>query len=277
MTSSPTQLPPASPSDASRADVGIVCALAIELAPFLKKCLNVRKYSGGQFVFRGGLLDQVRVAVVETGPGARLAERGTLALIDAHRPTWVISAGFSGGLAPEIQRNDVVVATGIRSPAGRELKFDIRYQAEPDKGIHVGRLLNTDRIVRTVEEKKSLATETGCLAVDMESFAVADACRQTGTRFLAVRSISDDLSHDLPPEAVAIFASGGVRRWGAVASSLWRRPSSASELWQLRDQAVESAQSLARFLFSVIEWLVPDGGAATSSSATAEKSSGEAT
>jgi adenosylhomocysteine nucleosidase len=270
MTSSPSQIPPASTSDASRADIGIVCALAIELAPFLKKCLNVRKYSGGRFVFRGGLLDQVRVAVVETGPGAKLAERGTLALIDAHRPTWVISAGFSGGLAPEIQRNDVIIATGIRSSSGRELKFDLRYQAEPENGIHVGRLLNSDRIVRTVEEKKQLAAETGCLAVDMESFAVADACRQTGTRFLAVRSISDDLLQDLPPEAIAIFASGGVRRWGAVASSLWRRPSSASDLWQLRDQAVGAAESLAKFLTSIIEWLVPDGGGSTPAASTGE-------
>lgn len=257
MTSATSNLPPDSPPDSARADIGIVCALSIELAPFLKQCLNVRKYSGGRFVFRGGLLDQVRVAVVETGPGARLAERGTLAMIDAHRPRWILSAGFSGALAPELQRNDVVVATGIRSSSGRELTFDLRYQAEPDKGIHVGRLLNTEHIVRTVAEKKQLAAATGCLAVDMESFGVADACRQTGTRFLAVRSISDDLSEDLPPEAVAIFASGGVRRWGAVASSLWRRPSSASDLWQLRDRALESAESLSRFLIGLIEWLAP--------------------
>jgi adenosylhomocysteine nucleosidase len=244
-------------TDASRADVGIVCALPLEIAPFLSGCLSVRKYSGGRFVFRGGRFDEIKVAVVETGAGAELAGRGTRALIDAHQPYWIISAGFSGALSPELRRGDIVVATGIQSPDGRELTFDLQYPADPERGLHVGRILNSHHIVRTVEEKKRLAAQTGCLAVDMESFAVADACRELGQKFLAIRVISDDLSGDLPVEAVAIFGSAGVRRWGAVASSLWRRPSSASDLWQLREQAWSAAESLAKFLPSVIREIAP--------------------
>jgi len=255
--SSPSHIPPGSPDDASRADVGIVCALPLEPAAFLKRCEHVRKYTGGRFVFRGGKLAHVRVAVVETGPGATLAARGARALIDAHHPGWIISAGFSGALQPTLKLGDIVVATGIHTADGRDLSLDLKYEPDPQRGIHSGRLLNCERIVRTVEEKRRLAESSGCLAVDMESFAVADACRATGHRFLAIRTISDDMSKDLPAEAIAIFSADGFKRWGVVAGSLWNRPGSASDLWQLREQAATAADSLAAFLPEIIQQLVP--------------------
>ena len=256
--SSPSHIPPGPPADdASRADIGIVCALPMECAPLLERCQHVRKYSGGRFVFRGGRLDDVRIVVVETGPGASLAARGTRALIDAHRPDWVISAGFSGALTESVQRNHIVVGTAIRAADARELAFDLTFQGDAAAGQHAGRLLNADRIIRTVEEKRTLGEETGCLAVDLESFAVADVCREQSQKFLAIRVISDDFEADLPPEAVAIFSTSGVKRWGAVAGSLWNRPSSAQDLLQLRDQAHAAAESLAKFLIEMIDQLKP--------------------
>ncbi len=263
MTSPPPQVPPGTSIDTARADIGIVVALHIEIAPFLDRCEHVHKYSGGPFVFRGGKLGQTRIAVVETGPGAVLAARGTRALMDAHHPDWVISAGFSGSLVPKVIQGDLVIGTSICSQDGRELKFDLKFEADPDSGLHAGPLLNSDRILRTVTEKKIAATKTNCLAVDLESFAVADACRAAGQKFLAVRAISDDLTADLPPEALAIFAAQGYRRWGAVAGSLFRRPSSAQNLWELRNQAVRAADALAGFLPKLIPSLpltaTPDG------------------
>ena len=268
MTSPPPQVPPGTDinPDTARADIGIVVALHIEIAPFLDRCEHVHKYTGGPFVFRGGKLGSTRIAVVETGPGATLATRGTRALIDAHHPEWVISAGFSGSLVPTIVQGDVIVGTSIRSHDGRELKFDLRFEADPDSGLHAGPLLTAEKILRSVSEKKLAATKSGCVAVDLESFAVADACRQAGQKFLAVRTISDDLTSDLPPEALAIFAAQGYRRWGAVAGSLFRRPSSAQDLWGLRNQAVRASEALAAFLPKLIPSLplTPDEPAKSS-------------
>ncbi len=51
-------------ADLAHADIGIVCALPIELGAFLDRCQKVKKYTGGDFVFRGGLYDETRDAVV---------------------------------------------------------------------------------------------------------------------------------------------------------------------------------------------------------------------
>ena len=86
--------------DMAHADVGIVAALKIETAPFLRRCLTTKKYTGGEFTFRGGRYDEARVALVESGPGFARARRATLALIEAHTPRYIVSCGFSGALKP---------------------------------------------------------------------------------------------------------------------------------------------------------------------------------
>src|SRR5579863_2407394 len=84
--------------DASHADIGIVCALPLELSAFVARCTHVRKYVGSDFVFRGGKYQAIRVAVVESGSGFARARRATQALIEGLSPKWVLSCGFAGAL-----------------------------------------------------------------------------------------------------------------------------------------------------------------------------------
>lgn len=240
------------PPDYSHAHVGIVHATAMEINPFLDRCERVRKYTGGSFVFRGGLLGDVRVAFAESGMGPRLAKKATQTLIDGHSPTWIVSAGFSGALRPELRIGDIVVASSIVDASGTELKIDVGMQPDPKRGLAVGRLLTVEQIVRNVAEKKSLAERHGALAVDMESLAVAQVCRDARIRFLAVRVISDDLSVDLPKELASVVGSSGTVRLGAVAGALFKRFSSAKDLWRLREQALAAADRLATFLDGVV-------------------------
>ena len=245
-------------ADAAHADVGIVCALKLELSEYLNYCDRVRKYVGGDFTFRGGFTGpdwDVRVVLVEAGTGPERAERATQALIDAHTPTWILSAGFSGALHPDLNLGDVVLADSIVDTDGREIQVDAKMAADPERGWHVGRLVTTDEIVRTVAEKRRLNEQTEALAVDLESLAVARVCERTQTRFLAVRTISDDLSHDLPAEVMSVFGGTGSLRAGAVAGALWKRPGSFKDMWRLREQATMAAQRLAKFLSSIVPML----------------------
>lgn len=239
-------------SDA-QADVGIVAALGMEVAPFVGRCLPVQHYVGERFRIQGLLLHDIRLAVVESGAGANRANRATHVLLDGHQPGWVLSVGFSGALQPHLKVGDLVVADSIVDREGKGLKVDVRMKSTPKEGLYVGKFLNSDQIVRTVAEKQSLGESTGAIAVDMESLAVARVCAERGIRFMAVRVISDDMSKDLPNEILGVFESSGYKRAGAVLRALWNRPASWSDMWQLRERSVQAAARLGLFLKNVVE------------------------
>jgi adenosylhomocysteine nucleosidase len=239
-------------SDSSHADIGIVCALPIELGAFLDRCQRVKKYVGSNFVFRGGRYDNIRIVVVESGTGFARARRATQALIDAHSPKWILSSGFAGALVPSVKIGDIVVADSIVDTHGQSLMIDVAFPADPQRGLHIGRILTSDGIVRLVSEKQQLAAQLGAIAVDMESLAVAQVCREQGVRCLSVRSISDDVSNDLPPEVLSLMGATGTTRFGAALGAIFRRPESVKDMWKLRESAHFAAGRLATFLDGIV-------------------------
>lgn len=238
--------------DATRADIGIVCALPLEIGAFLGQCQRVKTYSGGPFKFVGGMYDGIRIAIVEAGTGPVRARRATMALHDAHHPAWIISVGFAGALQADLKIGNIVVANEIVGLQGEQLKIDVGMSSDAARGLFVGCTLTVDKMVRTIAEKQLLATQTGAIAVDMESLAVATVCRETRTKFMAVRTISDDLSADLPPEVLSLVGETGAVRFGAVIGSLWKRPSSAKDMWRMRENALQAAEHLASFLDGIV-------------------------
>ena len=81
---------------------------------------------------------------------------------------------------------------------------------------------------------------------------VAQVCRETETRFLAVRVISDDFSADLPAEVVSVLGDTGSFRLGATLGAVWKRPGSVKDMWRLREQTNLASERLAKFLQGVI-------------------------
>lgn len=241
--------------DASRAEIGIVCSLRLEIADFLGRCRRLKTYSGGPFKFLGGLYNGIRIAIVEAGTGPNRAHRATQSLLDAHRPPWILSTGFAGALTAHLKHGDIVVANEIVGLHKEPLQIDVGMQSNPSSGLYVGRTLTVDHMVRTIVEKESLHLETGAIAVDMETLAVARVCRESKTRFMAVRVISDDMSADLPPEVLSLLGETGAVRLGAVFGSLWKRPSSLKDMWRMREHAIGASERLATFLDGIVTQL----------------------
>jgi len=256
MTASESRTPPLSPPETDEPILGIVCALHLEIAPFLRRTLQFKHQSGNGFTFRGCRLEETRLCVVEGGAGMNRAEQATHALIDAFHPPWVVSVGFSGALVDGLKIGHIVVADSITDRAGRtKLSIDLKMKAAPERGLHVGPIVTTNEIVRLVSEKRELAAATGAIAVDMESLGVARVCQARGTKFMAVRVISDDLFADLPPEVLAILGPKGTIRAGALFGSLLKRPGCIKDLWALREKGEEAAKYLGAFLPGVINGL----------------------
>jgi len=239
---------PSSQAPAPRpADIGIVAATPIEVAPLLARFERVRKYAGPKFTIVEGECAGRLVALVLTGMGRARAQRGAELLLDGHRPRWIVSAGFGGALDPSLRRNDLVLPDEVVNLEGARFGIDLAVRPGTE-GLRSGRLLTVDEIVRKASEKADLRARSGADVVDMETSSVAALCGDRGVRFLAVRVISDEAGVDLPPEILAIVGPTGGLRLGATMGALWKRPSSVKDLLALRQHAIEAADRLAAFL-----------------------------
>jgi len=143
-----------------------------------------------------GWLGNRNVLVLHTGVGATAARR-TLAHYWEMRETYggrwdvLITAGFAGGLDPSLPAGALVL--GGSDPLMLERARELL-----GKRAHVGGLATTFEPLETVEAKEVFFRETGALAVDMETEAVAAFCRESGVSWLAVRGISDPAGMPFP-------------------------------------------------------------------------------
>jgi adenosylhomocysteine nucleosidase len=256
------QSPSAGAERTIRCDVGVVFALGIEaggLEDLLEGTVTTR---AADLTVREGLLRGRTAAVVTAGVGQLAAARGTLALIAGHRPTWVISAGFAGGLDPRLKKGDILMADALVNTDGRRLAIDLKIAPEAvaaNKRLHVGACAASETIVRRPADKRELGRRTGALAVDMESWAVGEVCRQAKTRFLSIRVISDAVDDELPPDVETLARQKTTAsRLGAAAGAIFRRPSSVKDMLQLKEDALVLTDRLARFLTGIVEQLVPE-------------------
>jgi len=244
------------PIKPDRCDVGLVFALGMEASGLAQRMSGVIRISGAGFVGREGGIEGRRVVAIEAGVGRKAAEHGARALIAGHRPKWIISAGFAGGLDPRLELGDIVMASAVADLDGRELEIDINVDPAAlaqSPRLHIGRLITVDRVIREAKEKKRLGAERQAIAVDMESMAVAEVCRQEKVRFMVVRVISDSVARELPRDIdYLVKRRTTAGRLGAAARAVLRRPSSVKDMWQLKEDALRASDRLGSFLVGVI-------------------------
>ena len=244
-----------------KCDVLVVMALPIEAGGLVDQLRDLVVTAGDGFTERIGQLGKdTCVGILETGPGQKRASAATAEVIASREPQWVISAGFAGGLHDELRRGHFLMADSVsQASTGEEIEVGLTMDREALKssnGVHVGRLLTVDRIIRGVAEKRQLGEQHNALACDMETFAVARCSQQAKKRFLSVRIISDAVDDELPKEIDKLLQQENrVAQLGAAAAALWNRPSSAKDMWKLKEDALRSSDRLARFLPGVIEQL----------------------
>lgn len=169
-----------------------------------------------------GLIQEARIAA---GPGRTVIcsssnpeqLRSLLAGFDPASVRGVISFGVAGGLDPELESGDVIVATeviaGPRSwLAGPALSDELIDGAGlAGQRIVRARLVGVEQVVPAQSAKAALRRETGAAAVDMESHIAADYATAASLPFAALRVISDPATRALPALAVnAVKPDGNI-------------------------------------------------------------------
>ena len=89
---------------------------------------------------------------------------------------------------------------------------------------HQGQIFGSDVIIENAETKSGLYDTTGALAVDMESQVAARFAAKRNLPLAALRVISDDASHVLPPAALVAMKPDGGIALGRVLWSLLKKP-----------------------------------------------------
>jgi adenosylhomocysteine nucleosidase len=138
----------------------------------------------------------------------------------------VISIGLAGALSPHLKVGDVVIADQIITGAENwdcHEGWRVRLMSRLAQA-HQGQIFGSDVIIEKAETKSGLHTATGALAVDMESQVAARFAASRNLPLAALRVISDDASHILPPAALVAMKPDGGIAIGRVLGSLLRRP-----------------------------------------------------
>jgi adenosylhomocysteine nucleosidase len=161
----------------------------------------------------------------------------------------LLSFGIAGGLDPSLGPGVVVVATQVVRPDGKTIDCHEPWIARllvAGAGFDSGPILGSDDAVMTTARKAALYREFNCLAVDMESHAVATVAQKAGVPFIAVRAVGDPAGRAIPPAALAGLAPDGRTRALPVLAALMQRPKDAAALIRLARDTNAALASLRR-------------------------------
>jgi adenosylhomocysteine nucleosidase len=185
-----------------------------------------------------------QVLLAANGAGAQRAASAVDSALGGFRAEAILSTGFCGALAPELEIADVVVATAISAGTSTFPALHPTSERKHHKGV----VCSIDHIAQTADEKRRLRA-TGSSAVEMEAAGVADRARARGLPFYCVRVVTDLAGEDmannfnlaLRPDGH--FATMSILR-GALRNPLVRLP----ELIRLRNRCVRAARVLGDFI-----------------------------
>ncbi len=159
----------------------------------------------------------------------------------------VISIGLAGALSPLLKAGDVVIAEKIITGAEDwECHAGWRNRlASRLPQAHHGTQFGSDVIIQNAETKSGLYDATGALAVDMESQVAARFAAARNLPLAALRVISDDATHVLPPAAlVAMQPDGGI----SIRRVLWSLAKKPQQLPALIRTGRASGKAFAALL-----------------------------
>jgi len=138
-----------------------------------------------------------------SGIGAERAGQAARFLLE-NGATALMSWGVCGGLEPTFPPGSLLIPKIIISIAREPYTADLLWRQQLKnrlKGhmnIYEGPLAESKTVLSDPAAKAALGKQTGAIAVDMESAAVARIAKEGGVPFLAVRAIADDAETAIP-------------------------------------------------------------------------------
>lgn len=208
-----------------------------------------------------GIIVGMRAEAALLAPGALVACSGGVTTRAASLADFLLKAGaeglisfgVAGGLAPNLPTGTLVIGSEV-DLGGASLQSDptwVKHLTNALPHAQCGPICGVSEAATSIAAKAALHAETGALAVDMESGAMAEICAAAGKPFAVLRAIADPAERAIPEFALKGLREDGRTNVLPVILGLLRQPSSLPALIGLaRDSraALSSLGSAARFL-----------------------------
>jgi adenosylhomocysteine nucleosidase len=166
-------------------------------------------------------------------------------------PPLVISAGVCGALSPDLRAGDLVLPESVIGPAAERLNVTPTPYGRATglaSGARRGTLTTSRDVVATPEAKAALYSQTGAVAVDMESALILAHAARAGCPTLVVRAVSDVASESLPPELIGLVTEDGKLRTSRALALAVTRPRVLPRAMALRRATQRGLVAVARLL-----------------------------
>ena len=196
--------------------LGIIGAMAVEIAALKENMQAVSASSRAGMTFYEGILEGCPVIVVQCGVGKINAAMCTQILIDLYGVTHVVNTGIAGSLSAELDICDLVISRDaihhdfdlrfwdrpigqvpgmdvIAFPADEQLMAVACAAAEAVHPGHVktGRVASGDQFICSAEQKDRIIKDTQGVCAEMEGASIAHTAYRNAVPFVIIRAISD--------------------------------------------------------------------------------------
>ena len=210
---------------------GLLGAFGAEVALVKQSISKPKTVVVDGITFTTGRIGKQRVVVAETGIGKVNAAMTTALMLDHFRPRRILFTGIAGGINPDLQPGDIVIAsrtihhdyqsitfeqkptiqtrngvTGQPNPAyfpadslmllraqtiARTVPFEPIPITTRPPTVVTGTVVTGDQFISSSQKVAQLRQEFGADATEMEGAAVAQVCYQIQVPLLVIRSLSD--------------------------------------------------------------------------------------
>lgn len=204
----------------SNQPIGIIGAMDCEieyLTSILKEKEALELFG---YTFYKGKINSKNVVIVKCGIGKVNAARGTQLMIDRFSPCRIINTGIAGGIGPEMEIGDAVIARDLVqhdfdvTPFGYAKGYMFYGDSskptlyETDKNVadnlktaavsvlplgtvKEGRVASGDQFIASTEKRKYIYETFGAIAAEMEGASIAQTAFFAGVPFAVLRVMSD--------------------------------------------------------------------------------------
>ena len=242
--------------------IAIFFALSQEIACLKSKVNILKKIRHAHATFYQSEFCGFPLTLVQMGIGKNVSDI-IQHLLKCFRIQLMVSSGFAGSINPAVGVGDLVIGKHVLYSSQEELKGEIQIDSTlscdatiMDLAIklcgndafksHCGDILTVNKIIRQSSVKKHVGNQTSAIAVDMESFAIAERAHAMGIPFVVARAISDGIDEDLEIHENMVTKGGNVNI-SATARHLLNKPHHIPYLNRLRKQTKSATDTLSAF------------------------------